>query len=271
VRLADRDAVTPALVATDLDGTLLRGDGTVSERTARVLAALDAMGVPVVFVTGRPVRWMEVVRAHVGAHGLAICSNGAVVLELRTDRIVLERPIPADVAIEVAQDLRSALPPVRFAIESAAGFAMEPDYPPLHAPPPGTPIEPVGRLLRREPVKLMAKHPAIDPDAFLDAVTEVVAGRMVATRSGASAMVEMSAAGVTKAATLALLCDRFGIATDDVVAFGDMPNDLAMLELAGRSFAVAGAHPALDAVVTDRAGGNDEDGVAVALERLFGL
>ena len=66
------------LVATDLDGTLLRSDGTVSPRTARALAELDRRGVPVVFVTGRPMRWMEVVRRHVGAHGLAICSNGVM-------------------------------------------------------------------------------------------------------------------------------------------------------------------------------------------------
>ena len=162
-------------------------------------------------------------------------------------------------------------PEVRFAVETEAGFAMEPDYPPLHAPPAGTPVEEIGVLLARAPVKLMAKHPTLEPDPFLDAVEAVVAGRLVATRSGASSMVELSAAGVTKASTLALLCDRFGVAAEDVVAFGDMPNDLPMLAFAGRSFAVAGAHPALDAVVTDRAASNDDDGVAAALESLFGL
>ncbi len=148
---------------------------------------------------------------------------------------------------------------------------MEPGYAPKYPPPEGTPVEEIGLLLRREPVKLMVRHPELDPDRFLDAVDAVVAGRLVATRSGASSMVELSAAGVTKAATLALLCDRFGVAPEDVVAFGDMPNDLAMLAFAGRSFAVEGAHPALDAVVTDRALGNDEDGVAAALETLFAL
>ena len=261
----------PRLVATDLDGTLLRSDGTVSERTARVLAALDAAGVPVVFVTGRPLRWMEVVRAHVGAHGLAICANGAVVLALRTDEVVLARAIPAEAGTAVAADLRAAMPEVRFAVESVEGFAMEPDYPARHVPPPGTPVEPVDRLLRRDVVKLMARHPDLEPDAFLAVVDEVAAGRLVATRSGATAMVELSAAGVTKASTLTLLCERFGVRAEEVVAFGDMPNDLPMLAWAGRSFAVAGAHPSLDAVVTDRVAGNDEDGVATALEALFDL
>ena len=261
----------PRLVATDLDGTLLRSDGTVSDRTARVLAALDAAGVPVVFVTGRPLRWMEVVRAHVGAHGLAVCANGGVVLALRTDEVLLARPIPVDAGAAVAADLRAAMPEVRFAVESAEGFAMEAGYPATFRPPPGTPVEPVELLVRREPVKLMAKHPGLEPDAFLAVVDEVAAGRMTATRSGATAMVELSAAGVTKASTLALLSERFGVRAEEVVAFGDMPNDLPMLAWAGRSFAVAGAHPSLDAVVTDRAAGNDEDGVAAALETLFEL
>jgi hydroxymethylpyrimidine pyrophosphatase-like HAD family hydrolase len=264
-------AGAPRLVATDLDGTLLRGDGTVSARTAHVLAELDRRGVPVVFVTGRPVRWMEAVRRHVGGHGLAICSNGAVVIALRDDVVELARPVPEAAGAAVVRDLRAALPDVRFAVESVDGFGMEADYPAIHPPPEGSPVEPIERLLRREPVKLMVRHPTLEPDAFLHAVDEVTAGRVVATRSGASAMVEISAAGVTKASTLALLCERFGVAAEEVVAFGDMPNDLPMLAWAGRSFAVAGAHPALDAVVTDRTGGNDDDGVAAALEALFGL
>lgn len=261
----------PRLVATDLDGTLLRSDGTVSERTARVLADLERIGVHVVFVTGRPLRWMEVVRAHVGPHGLAICSNGGVVVDLPTDRVTLSRPIDVDVAITVTRDIRSALPGVRFAVEGRGGFAMEPDFPTLFARPPGTPIGPIEHLVQDEPVKLLVRDPDTDPDAFLDAVDAVVAGRVTSTRSGAAALVEISAAGVTKASTLALVCDRFGIAPKDVVAFGDMPNDLPMLEWAGRSFAVAGAHPSLASVVSDHASSNDQDGVAVALEQLFGL
>jgi hypothetical protein len=264
-------AVEPRLVATDLDGTLLRSDGTVSTRTAGVLAALERRGVPVVFVTGRPARWMEVVRRHVGGHGLAICSNGAVVLRLADDAVELVRPLPEEAGTAVVRDLRAALPDVRFAIESVDGFGMEPDYPAIHPAPAGSPVEPIDRLLRRRPVKLMVRHPALDPDAFLGIVDEVAAGRAVATRSGASAMVELSAAGVTKASTLELLCGRFGVTAEEVVAFGDMPNDLPMLAWAGRSFAVGDAHPALAAVVTDRARSNDEDGVAVALEAIFGL
>jgi hydroxymethylpyrimidine pyrophosphatase-like HAD family hydrolase len=87
------------------------------------------------------------------------------------------------------------------------------------------------------------------------------------THSG-SEFVEVSAAGVTKAAALAEYCAERGIDAREVVAVGDMPNDLPMLQWAGWSVAVANAHPdvlqACDAHTTS----NNEDGVAELLGQL---
>ena len=83
----------PRLVATDLDGTLLRPDGTVSARTAAALAACESSGVGVVFVTARPPRWLAEVAEHVGGHGVAICANGAVVVDVATLRAVAASPV----------------------------------------------------------------------------------------------------------------------------------------------------------------------------------
>ena len=77
-----RHGSLPRLVATDLDGTLVRRDGTISAYTREVLRALDDQGLPLVFVTGRPLRWTEEVFEHVGAHGLAVVSNGGLVWDV---------------------------------------------------------------------------------------------------------------------------------------------------------------------------------------------
>ena len=82
---------------------------------------------------------------------------------------------------------------------------------------------------------------------------------------------EISAAGVTKAAGLAWLCERHGVTADQVVAFGDMPNDIPLLSWAGRGVAVGNAHPALRAVADEVTDTNDEDGVARYLRVLFNL
>ena len=82
-------------------------------------------------------------------------------------------------------------------------------------------------------------------------------------------LVEISAAGITKAATLERVSAELGVGADDVVAFGDMPNDIAMLEWAGTSYAMANGHPSAIAAAGRTAPRNDEDGVAQVLEELF--
>jgi hydroxymethylpyrimidine pyrophosphatase-like HAD family hydrolase len=87
--------------------------------------------------------------------------------------------------------------------------------------------------------------------------------------SNVEALLEIGAAGVSKASALAVLCERKGIEPADVLAFGDMPNDLAMLQWAGRSVAVANAHPEVVEVADEVTASNDEGGVARVLERLL--
>jgi hydroxymethylpyrimidine pyrophosphatase-like HAD family hydrolase len=79
----------------------------------------------------------------------------------------------------------------------------------------------------------------------------------------------MSAHGVTKATALAVLAERHEIKPSQVVAFGDMPNDLPMLSWAGTSYAVANAHPRVLAAVDHVTAANNDDGVARVLEELF--
>jgi hypothetical protein len=120
-------------------------------------------------------------------------------------------------------------------------------------------------------VKLLARSASYGADEFAALVSRTLGGIAEATHSSSSALVEISAAGVTKAAGLAWLCEREGFTAADVVAFGDMPNDLPLLAWAGRSVAMDNAHPALKEIADEVTLSNDEDGVAVYLEKLFAL
>jgi hydroxymethylpyrimidine pyrophosphatase-like HAD family hydrolase len=82
-------------------------------------------------------------------------------------------------------------------------------------------------------------------------------------------LMEISGRGVTKGGALAELCGRLGVGSHEVVAFGDMPNDLPMLRWAGTSYAVANAHPDVTAAATHVAPANYDDGVAVVLAGIF--
>jgi Cof subfamily protein (haloacid dehalogenase superfamily) len=257
------------LVASDLDGTLLRTDGTVSPRTVQAVRALQEAGVRLVLATARPPRWLHELVDVVGEHGLAICSNGAFSYDVVERRVLSERTMSRETVVEVVSLLRAAIPEISFAVETRVGFGMESTYVDLYTPPEGTPIADIGELLEHDlPGKLLARAPAVDDAEFLATVVETVGERAIVAFSGSSGLAEMSAPGVTKAAVLADWCADWGIAATDVVAFGDMPNDLPMLTWAGTSYAVANAHPDVIAAADRVCPGNDQDGVATILEAI---
>ncbi|MFC7529059.1 HAD family hydrolase [Actinoplanes sp. GCM10030250] len=257
------------LVATDIDGTLITSERTLSRRT---LDALAAIPVPVVLVTGRPLRWLDQLYDQLPERLPAICANGAVIYDPDTDRILRAESLPVDMLTDVIKRLRAAVPDISLAVEVEDGRSFlhesswtirwEHDH---RIQVIGSPEE----LTAAPAVKLLARSATADPDEFLELVSGTLGDLATATRSSSSALVEISAAGVTKAAGLAWLCEREGIPASQVLAFGDMPNDIPLLTWAGRAVAVANAHPAVIAVADEVTLSNDEDGVAVYLEQAF--
>jgi Cof subfamily protein (haloacid dehalogenase superfamily) len=254
------------LVATDLDGTLLRKDRTISPHTADVLSRVDAAGIAVLLVTGRPIRWLARVYGQLRSPLPAVCANGAVVYDPVADRVLRANPLEPSVLAEVAKRLRDEVPEVRLAVEIADGRQMrhESDYP-VEWDFDQSDIRPVASpddLVAAPAVKLLVRAGRRDPDKFAALVAAAVAGLAEATHSSHTGLVEVSAAGVTKAAGLAWFCHRAGVPADRVVAFGDMPNDVPMLAWAGRAVAVGNAHPAVREIADEVVASNEDDGVA---------
>ncbi|NYG59525.1 hypothetical protein BJ980_002448 [Nocardioides daedukensis] len=262
---------TPKLVATDLDGTLLDAEGQVSARTREVLRELDHRGIPVVFVTGRPIRWMESLWNDVGGHGLAVCSNGGIVYDVGSHSVRNALTVPRDTALQVASTLRKAVPGTWFALEKTTGFAREEGFMGRHREPLGIETGPLEAIFDDSVVKLLAIHHEITPETYWRHAEEMVGTMLEVTWSSSFSLLEMSARGVTKATTLERLSTELGIGPADVVAFGDMPNDIPMLRWAGHSYAMANAHPSARAVAQHTAPANTDDGVATVLARVFGL
>jgi Cof subfamily protein (haloacid dehalogenase superfamily) len=266
--------IHPRLIATDLDGTLLHSDLSLSDRTVLALRAASAEGMLVALVTGRPVRWLSRVYEQLGTDVPAVCANGAVVYDPALDETLHVSPLLPAVLADLCQRVRATAPDARFAVEIEEGRALrhevayplrwDRDDPTVQA------VDSLAELTSVAAVKLLVRAGERDPDAFTELVAGCLEGLAEATHSSSSGLVEISAAGVTKAAGLAWLCERHGVPAGDVVAFGDMPNDLPLLAWAGHAVAVANAHPAVLAAADAVTAANDEDGVAAYLERLLG-
>ena len=261
------DVTSARMFASDLDGTLLGPDHAVSARTHSAIATAIAAGVEVVAATGRsrlttlpvlngtPIRW-------------AVCSNGALVWDRQQEAIDLHRPIEAALACDVIGHLRATIPDVMLGWEVIGGYGFDDRYGPR--PPSLGRHGVVGDQPEPTPdatvLKLFVDHPEVSTaseamevlgSALPDGVTGVSSG---------GPYLELTATGVNKASTLAMLADRLGVAQADVTTFGDSHNDIEMLRWAGTGVAMGNAHPDVAAISDEQAPTNADDGVAVWIE-----
>jgi HAD superfamily hydrolase (TIGR01484 family) len=257
------------LVASDLDGTLLRPDETISERTRQAIAAARRAGITVVLVSGRPPRSLGPIAAGIGVGGIAICANGAVIWDLDEGRMIDSSPLAADLAARLVHALREAIPGVLFAVELERGFGREAGWTdgPIVAPPDTLEADAL-ELIAGPPTKLLLRHPTLPFAEVAGLARDAVGDEAVVTWAG-TRVVEISAAGVTKAFALERLCRHLGVRQDQVVAVGDMPNDLAMLAWAGTAVAVANATQEVLDAADEVTASNVDDGVALLLERVL--
>jgi hypothetical protein len=257
------------LVATDLDGTLLRSDGSVSDRTRRALRRTVEAKVRVTLVTARAPRWLQEILDDLQlGSGYAVCSNGAIVYDFARDAPYLHRALPAHVSARIVDKLRATAPGVAFAAECESVTFREPHYVPLWPTPGMEGPRPDALDFVDVPVsKLIVQHPHLSQSELFELVAGICGEDATATISG-EVLVEVSAAGVTKAYALAALCEELAVDAGSVLAFGDMPNDIPMLQWAGHGVAVENAHPDVIAIADEVTASNDDDGVAAVLERI---
>lgn len=262
------------LIASDLDGTLLSPDGTVSRENREAILAAAEQGIIVMAATGRPARWLEVLADVEALHPVVVASNGAALYDLAEQRLAGMESLPAEVVGVVLDELRAEIPGTRFAIEHGLSFGVDETYE-IGAAADNAWVTrgPVESLIEREPfVKLLVQHSELSADALAQRAAEVIGDRLTVTHSAAAAigLIEVSAAGVTKASGLRDHCAGLGIDRSAVAAFGDMPNDSEMLAWVGRPHVMGNAHPDLLAAGAQVIGTNAESAVGRTIRTFLG-
>ncbi|MDT6985029.1 HAD family hydrolase [Streptomyces lusitanus] len=261
-----------SLIATDLDGTLLRGDDTLSDRSLAALARAERAGARHLVVTGRPAPRVRSLLDDLGCTGLAVCGQGAQVYDAAAHRMLWSVRLDRELAETALGKIEAEVGEVYAAVDQDGvdGLTLiEPGYRMPHPTLPAVRVERRDDLWARPISKVLLRHPELSDDALTAAARSVVGSLATVTMSGPGT-VELQPCGVTKATGLALAAGHLGLRPEDTIAFGDMPNDVPMLRWAGHGVAMANAHPELKAVADEVTSSNEDDGVAVVLERLFG-
>lgn len=265
----------PELVASDVDGTLIDPYERVSARTRAVVGALVADGVPFVLATGRPPRWIAPVVAGLGFAPLCVCGNGAVLYDAGTDKVLGASVLDVDTLAWVADLAEKVLPGCGLAAERIGAsahdaatpqFVSSPQYEHAWLNPDDTAVA-RDEVIDTPAIKMLIRLPGARSGDMATTLAAHIGDRADITYSTEHGLIEISAPGVSKASGLRILGERLGVAAADMVAFGDMPNDIPMLRMVGLGVAMGHAHPDALAAADEITGTNSEDGVAQVLER----
>lgn len=257
------------LVASDIDGTLLLNWKPISTATIDAIHRCQDAGIPFVLVTGRPMRWLAPIAEQIPDLGRVVCLNGAVVYDIASQSVVDAHTIDAQSLTEIIAAVRVDHPEARFAYETLNGGFIDREFV-TGRPREARIIDDVSELAGEDVVKVLVRLATSDSQAMHDLIDPLVDGTCHASFSEPdNGLVELAPFGITKAKTLEDLCDRLGVGRSQVMAFGDMPNDIEMLSWAGHGVAMGnalGSVKAIAAAVTDEV---DDDGVARYLDAVL--
>ncbi len=265
----------PALIATDVDGTLLDDDERITRRTRDAVRAAVAAGTVFVLATGRPPRWIRPVVDALGFAPMAVCANGAVLYDPATDRIVSVRTLSVDALRAMAEIAEHTIPGVGLAVERVGSsahdaatpqFVSSPGYEHAWLNPDNTEVS-RHDLVSAPAVKLLIRKAGARSADMAAVLAKYVGAEGDITYSTNNGLIEVVPRGISKATGVEEVAAPLGITAADVVSFGDMPNDVPMLRWAGLGVAMGNAHPDALAAADEVTAHNTDDGLARVLER----
>ncbi len=263
------------MIAPDIDGTMLRSDGSLSAAVKDALHRAASAGIHVVPATGRPVLIAEDVIDALDLPQYWVFANGAITRHLGRDELI--RGFWMDVALtrRLVRSLRRKLPGAGFALEFEKTVAFEHGFeqvvPTVPSVPPTDDVLSAfidGEWRGGRVQKVLVYDLSLDLDQLYRDVSIAVGDEAVASYSGLP-FIELAAGEVTKATALRLLADDLGIDRREVACFGDNHNDLPMLQWAGWSYAMENGTDDAKAAADEVIDHNDRDGLASKIHQLL--
>ncbi len=261
------------LVAVDMDGTLLHNDKSISDYTINVLRKIVEKGILLVPASGRPLNGMKAaVLNNVKGIKYAICSNGAMLMDVQKEKSISETGIPIEKALEALTYLEQF--PVAVYVHTDRGTfraegwektGLSEKYPYIRFSEGN--VKNLGEFLRTSGVNVMKMGAFVLTDNLAQKLLEKgspIPG-IAFLRTG-DGIIELNSTNASKGNALYILCEKLGIQLENVLAIGDNENDISMLQAAGISAAMENAEDDVKQAAKFVAGNNEEDGAAHFLE-----
>ncbi len=268
------------IVACDLDGTLLRDDKSISEKTKKALEKISDNGVIFLPSTGRTHREIPEALKELSFLRYTLCCNGGAVYDYQKNEYIYEDAIPYKLAIEVLEYARS-LPVYETVVVNGERIVQ------------GDEDDEIVDYIRKVAVKgilfnfkgahdvkeaFSLRHQDaqkillyLAEDGNKDEVVEDLRNRFkeLSVSSSGPLFIEVNIKGVDKGKALRNFCDLLNVPIEDSMAFGDAENDISMLEVAGLSIVMSNGTDETKKHADIICASNNEDGVAQVLDQYF--
>lgn len=271
----------PLLIASDVDGTLIDDRERIPPVVRAAIRRAVSAGTVFALSTGRPPRWIHPVLSQLSLKPVCVCANGAIVYDAATDTMLDVRNLSPEALRAIAHIAEEALAPhggVGFAVERAGESAWDPESELFLVSPNYVPawfsedngMVPLDELIGEPAIKLLIRNEHLTSAEIFELIAPRIPAELAhVTYSVPDGLIEVAAPGVTKARGVQFLAERIGAGPADVIAFGDMPNDIEMLQWAGLGVAMANARPEVKAAADEITLSNNEGGIAAVLERWY--
>ena len=259
------------LVLSDVDGTLVRSDKSLSERSVGAVAELHAAGIAFAVTSGRPPRGMAMLVGPLRLSSPIAAFNGGLIVE--PDMAVVEDRVVPDGVVAPAIELLESFGLSTWLYRDADWLVLDPDGPHVGHEAQTVQFEPtvVDSFDGLETGIAKIVGVSDDHDAVAAAATAAhdALGDEVSSSRSQPYYLDITHPLANKGAVARFLSARYGIAPEEIATIGDMPNDVLMFAHSGLSIAMGNADREVQRAARRVTTSNDDEGFANAVERFI--
>ena len=261
------------LIVSDFDGTLVKNDGTIGEKTRSAINQFIADGGKFAICTGRMPSAILPRARELGLKGVLCCGQGSVIIDIESGQPIMQGKISHDLTLRICKKTEEM--GLHTHIYGLFDYYTNKDDEALRLYEEAVKI-PAKRILDR-PLWKFVEETGFETFKVLTMVEPCKTGEVIEELSkmnfedcvitqSAKFLVEVCNAKYSKATALEFLAKEYGVPIEKTIAIGDQLNDMPMIERAGLGLAVANAQEELIAKATVLPYTNDEDAVAYAIK-----